>query len=139
MARALQDSLTLQERNLLALGEYARVREQRTLLGLSFEDQRRSEIERILRRRIAASTFGFDPRNDLAAEIFTLEPSAEADHGRDDQSPGTGNGNGYGALDLARHDQVRQAQQAAQNAEQVPLPQTLLADLHNRSALEGNR
>lgn len=86
----LQDSLTLHERNLLALGEYARVREQRTLLGLSFEDQKRSEIERILRRRIAASIFGFDPRSDLAAEIFTLEPSAEADHGPDDQSPRDG-------------------------------------------------
>lgn len=57
-------------------------------IGLSFEDQKRSEIERILRRRIAASIFGFDPRSDLAAEIFTLEPSAaETDHSRDDQSP----------------------------------------------------
>lgn len=86
----LQDSLTLPERNLFALGEYARVREQRVFLGLAFEDQKRSEIERILQRRVVASIFGCDPRSDLVAKIFTLEPSAEGDHGPDDQSPRDG-------------------------------------------------
>jgi uncharacterized protein YbcI len=69
----LQDNLTVAERNLLALGEYERVREQRLVLGLAFEDRKRSEVERILQRRTVASMCGIDPRRDLAAEIFTLE------------------------------------------------------------------
>ena len=44
----LEDNLTVAERNLVALGEFARVREQRLLMEAAFEDQKRAQVERIL-------------------------------------------------------------------------------------------
>lgn len=73
----LEDTMTVAERKLVALGEYARVREHRLFLQLAFEDLKRSEVERILSRRTVAWICGIDPRRDIAAEIFTLEPSAD--------------------------------------------------------------
>ncbi len=84
----LQDNLTVVERNLLARGEDARVSEQRLLLQLAFEDQKRSEVERILQRNIVASVSGIDPGRDLIAEIFTLEPSGETAPGSIGLAPG---------------------------------------------------
>ena len=84
----LQDNLTVVERNLLAGGEHARVSEQRLLLQLAFEDQKRSEVERILQRHIVASVSGIDPGRDLIAEIFTLEPSGETAPGSSGSAPG---------------------------------------------------
>jgi uncharacterized protein YbcI len=75
----LENAMTVTERNLVALGEYARVREHRLVLQLAFEDAKRSEVERILVRRTVAWVCGMDPRRDLAAEIFTLEPVPGAD------------------------------------------------------------
>ncbi len=74
----LEDTMTVAERKLVALGEYARVRDQRLFLQLAFEDVKRSEVERILLRRTVAWVCGIDPRRDVAAEIFTLEPSVDA-------------------------------------------------------------
>lgn len=73
----LEDTMTVAERRLAALGEYGRVREHRLFLQLAFEDLKRSEVERILARRTLAWVCGMDPHRDLAAEIFTLEPSPE--------------------------------------------------------------
>jgi uncharacterized protein YbcI len=73
----LEDTMTTAERRLVALGEYARVREDRLFIQLALEDSKRSEVERILVRRTVAWICGIDPRRDLAAEIFTLAPSIE--------------------------------------------------------------
>jgi uncharacterized protein YbcI len=73
----LEDTMTVAERKLVAMGEYARVREHRMFLQLAFEDLKRSEVERILSRRTVAWICGIDPRRDIAAEIFTLEPSSD--------------------------------------------------------------
>ncbi len=54
----LEDMMTGAERQLVALGEHGRVREQRLFLQLAFEDTKRSEVERILRRRVLASISG---------------------------------------------------------------------------------
>lgn len=70
----LEDMMTISERQLVALGEQARVREQRLFLQLALEDEKRSEVERILRRRALACVSGTDPDRDLAAEVFLLEP-----------------------------------------------------------------
>lgn len=70
----LEDMMTIAERQLVALGEHARVREQRLFLQLALEDKKRSEVERILRRRALACVSGTDPDRDLAAEVFLLEP-----------------------------------------------------------------
>jgi uncharacterized protein YbcI len=72
----LEDMMTVAERNLVALGEHARVRELRLFVQLSIEDRKRSEVERILRRRPLACVSGADPRGDLAAEVFLLEPGS---------------------------------------------------------------
>ena len=72
----LEDMMTIAERRLVALGEDARVREQRLLLQLALEDKKRAEVERILRRRALACVSGTDPGGDLAAEIFLLEPQS---------------------------------------------------------------
>jgi uncharacterized protein YbcI len=71
----LEDMMTIAERQLLALGEHARVREQRLFLQLALEDTKRSEVERIVRRRALACVSGTDPGHDLAAEIFLLSPN----------------------------------------------------------------
>ena len=68
----LEDMMTTAERQLLALGEPAQVREQRLFLQLALEDKKRSEVERILRRRAFACVSGTDPDRDLAVEIFLL-------------------------------------------------------------------
>lgn len=70
----LEDMMTTAERQLLAVGEHARVREQRLFLQLAIEDEKRSAVERILRRRALACISGSDPDRDLAAEVFLLEP-----------------------------------------------------------------
>jgi uncharacterized protein YbcI len=41
----LEDMMTIAERQLVALGEPARVREQRLFLQLALEDKKRSEVE----------------------------------------------------------------------------------------------
>ena len=70
----LEDIMTAAERQLLALVEHARVREQRLFLQLAIEDEKRSAVERILRRRAIACISGSDPARDLAAEVFLLAP-----------------------------------------------------------------
>lgn len=70
----LEDIMTVAERQLVALGENARVREQRLLVQLALEEKKRSEVGRVLSRRALACVSGTDPGGDLAAEIFVLEP-----------------------------------------------------------------
>jgi uncharacterized protein YbcI len=70
----LEGMMTVAERHMVALGEHGRVREQRLLLQLAVEDVKRSAVERILERRVLACISGVDPNNDLAAEVFLLEP-----------------------------------------------------------------
>jgi uncharacterized protein YbcI len=74
----LEDTLTVAERRLVALGELDRVRAQRLFLQLTVEDVKRAEVERILSRRTIAAICGIDPSRDVAAEVFTLEPAVEA-------------------------------------------------------------
>jgi uncharacterized protein YbcI len=78
----LEDMMTVPERQLVALGEQGRVREQRLFLQLALEDKKRSEVERILRRRALACVSGTDPDRDLAAEVFLLEPGPPDNGGR---------------------------------------------------------
>lgn len=73
----LADTMTIAERNLLALGENGRLREQRLFLEHALEDEMRSVVERILNRRTIAFVPGFDVHHDVAALMFTLEPSPE--------------------------------------------------------------
>ncbi len=74
----LKDSLTVAERNLVALGEIERLREARLFLQYAMENNVRAVVERILERKILAFASGIDVREDLAVDVFTLEPRAGA-------------------------------------------------------------
>jgi uncharacterized protein YbcI len=69
----LEDVMTAAERRLVALGESDRVRDGRLFLQLALEDMKRSEVERILRRRALSCVSGTDPDRDVAAEVFLLD------------------------------------------------------------------
>ena len=42
----------------------------------AFEDMKRSEVQRVLGRRVLASICGTDPARYLATEVFVLEPGS---------------------------------------------------------------
>lgn len=69
----LEDMLTVPERQLVALGEPGRVREQRLFLQLALEDVKRAAVERIVKRPVLACVSGADPSRDLAVEVFVLD------------------------------------------------------------------
>ncbi len=70
----LEQSMTVAERNLVAMGEHERLREARLLFQSALEDEFRAQAERILGRRTVAFVGGIDLRHDVAVQVFTLEP-----------------------------------------------------------------
>jgi uncharacterized protein YbcI len=74
----LEDSMTVAERNLASLGEHQRLRDARLFFQYAVENEFRSTVERILGRRTVAFVSGIDTREDVAVEIFTLEPEPAA-------------------------------------------------------------
>jgi uncharacterized protein YbcI len=75
----LESSLTVAERNLVAMGEHQRLREARLFFQYALEDQFRAIVERALGRRTVAFVSGIDTGRDVAMEIFTLEPVSDED------------------------------------------------------------
>lgn len=75
----LESSLTVAERNLVAMGEHQRLREARLFFQYALEDQFRSIVEQALGRRTLAFISGIDTARDVAVEIFTLEPDEAAE------------------------------------------------------------
>lgn len=74
----LENSLTVAERNLAALGEDQRLREARLFFQHALEDQFRAIVEEALGRRTVAFVTGIDTTRDVAVEVFTLEPADDA-------------------------------------------------------------
>jgi uncharacterized protein YbcI len=70
----LEESMTVAERNLAAMGEHQRLRDARLFFQYAVEEQFRTTVERILGRKTVAFVSGMDTRNDVAVEVFTLEP-----------------------------------------------------------------
>jgi uncharacterized protein YbcI len=70
----LEDSMTVAERNLAALDEHARLRDARLFFQYALERELRAVVERALGRRTVAFISGIDTREDVAVEVFTLEP-----------------------------------------------------------------
>jgi len=64
------------QRNLAAMGEHKRLREERMFFQYALEDDFRALVERTLGRRTLAFISGIDTRRDVAVELFTLEPQA---------------------------------------------------------------
>jgi uncharacterized protein YbcI len=73
----LENSLTVEERNLARLGHHDRVRSSRLVLQRSLEHEFRSTIEGILGRRTRAFISGIDVHRDVAVELFTLDPEPD--------------------------------------------------------------
>jgi uncharacterized protein YbcI len=73
----LEASLTVAERNLVAMGEHQRLREARLFFTYALEDQFRAIVEGALGRRTVAFVSGIDTSRDVAIEVFTLEPMPE--------------------------------------------------------------
>jgi uncharacterized protein YbcI len=69
----LEDSLTVAERNLAAMGETERLREARQFFQQAMEDSARAVVERALGRRTTAFITGIDVRHDISVEVFMLE------------------------------------------------------------------
>lgn len=77
----LESSLTVAERNLVAMGEHQRLREARLFFQYALEDQFRAIVEQALGRRTVAFVSGIDTGRDVAMEVFTLEPVPDEDAG----------------------------------------------------------
>ena len=73
----LEASLTVAERNLVAMGEHQRLREARLFFQYALEDQFRAIVEQALGRRTVAFISGLDTHRDVAMEVFTLEPAGD--------------------------------------------------------------
>jgi uncharacterized protein YbcI len=71
----LQDTMTVSERELAALGEHERLREHRLFLRRVVEDEIRATVEQILDRRAQSLICGFDTHRDVAAEVILLAPA----------------------------------------------------------------
>jgi uncharacterized protein YbcI len=74
----LEQTLTVAERNLVALGQHERLRELRLFTHDTLEDELRSIVERALGRRTIAFMSGIDISRDLSVELLTLEPQPAA-------------------------------------------------------------
>ncbi|HET6864289.1 MAG TPA: Na-translocating system protein MpsC family protein [Solirubrobacteraceae bacterium] len=73
----LESSLTVAERNLVAMGEHQRLREARLFLADALEGQFRAIVEQALGRQTLAYVSGLDTARDLTIKVFTLEPAGE--------------------------------------------------------------
>ena len=73
----LEASLTVAERNLVAMGEHQRLREARVFLCYALEDQFRAIVEQALGRGTLAFVSGIDTHRDVTVNLFTLEPASE--------------------------------------------------------------
>jgi len=70
----LENTLTVTERNLVAMDEHERLRTTRVFFQRMLEKEMRAIVEQALGRRTVAFISGIDTRRDVAAELFTLEP-----------------------------------------------------------------
>ncbi len=70
----LEDSMTVVERNLAAMGEHGRLRDARMFFQYALEEEFRALVERALGRRTVAFVSGIDTRHDISIAVLTLEP-----------------------------------------------------------------
>ena len=70
----LADSLTPVERSMRDMGEHQRLRDIRMMFQYAAEDKFRSAVEAATERRVFSFMSAVDVEQDLASEIFILEP-----------------------------------------------------------------
>src|SRR3954471_5562226 len=71
----LQNSMTPAERNLVAMGEYQRLRDTRMFFQYATEDNFREIVERLTGRKVWAFVSGIDTQQDVSSEVFYLRPA----------------------------------------------------------------
>jgi uncharacterized protein YbcI len=77
----LQDTMTVSERRLSALGEHERLRAHRLLLHKLMEDEIRAVVEEVLERPTLSLISGLDTHRDVAAEVILLAPIPDLSRG----------------------------------------------------------
>jgi uncharacterized protein YbcI len=70
----LEDSMTPAERTMAELGEHQRLRDVRLFFQHARAQDFRDTIERLTGRRVRAFVSGMDTHQDVASEVFYLEP-----------------------------------------------------------------
>jgi len=75
----LQDTMTVPERRLAALGEHERLRGHWLFLHKVIEDEIRAMVEEVLARPTLSLITGLDTERDVAAEVLLLAPVPEAE------------------------------------------------------------
>jgi uncharacterized protein YbcI len=70
----LENSLTLAERNMVALNEHQRLREVRMFFQHASDQDFIGAVERITQRKVISFVSGIDTHNDVSSEVFYLEP-----------------------------------------------------------------
>jgi uncharacterized protein YbcI len=70
----LEDSLTPAERTLVEMGEHTRLRDTRMFFQHAREEDFRELVQAITGRQVRAFVSGIDPKKDVSAEVFYLEP-----------------------------------------------------------------
>jgi uncharacterized protein YbcI len=75
----LRDSMTVAERNMVAMGEHQRLRDTRVFFQYASEGEFRQAVEAITGRKVFAFVSGIDTVEDVSTEVFYLEPHAGRD------------------------------------------------------------
>jgi uncharacterized protein YbcI len=78
MVVLLEETFTVSERNLVAMGEFSRLHEARIFAQSALEREARAIVEDVLQRRTVAFITGLDPRRDVVLHFFGLAPAEEA-------------------------------------------------------------
>jgi uncharacterized protein YbcI len=73
----LEHSMTPAERSLADMGEHQRLRDVRLFFQSAREQDFREVIERLTGRRVRAFVSGMDTEQDVATEVFYLEPQRD--------------------------------------------------------------
>ena len=71
----LQESLTPAEWKMAELGEHQRLRDVRMFFQHASETEFKRTVEEVLGRKVRAFVSGMDTHEDVAAEVFYLEPA----------------------------------------------------------------
>jgi uncharacterized protein YbcI len=70
----LENTLTPAEQNLAKMGEHQRLRDTRMCFQHASEEEFRKTVEEITGRKVRAFISGLDTKENLASELFYLEP-----------------------------------------------------------------
>jgi uncharacterized protein YbcI len=74
----LEHTLTPAERTLAGMGELTQVRERRQFLQYAAEAEFRATVERVTGRTVRGFVSGVDVAEDIASELFYLDPAEPA-------------------------------------------------------------